>query len=204
MPLPRFTPIAPTKVSSPFDHDDVAFELKQDGYRGLVYLERGRPPQIISRRNLVMARFDELAASLAKRLPVRSAVLDGEVIVVDAEGRAQFGALSRRGAAAVFYCFDLLWLDGEDLRQQSLRDRRTALQQLVPPGAPEICVADQVIGRGVDLFAEICRHDLEGMVAKPLDSPYALVRGRSPWLKVLNPTYTQKHGRAAAFNRRQR
>jgi bifunctional non-homologous end joining protein LigD len=202
VPLPRFTPIAPTKIGAPFDHDDFAFELKQDGYRGLLYLERGRPAQLVSRRDLVLARFDGLATALAKRLQVGDVVLDGEVICIDAEGRSQFNALSRRGAEPFFYAFDVLWLDGQDVREQTLRERRALLQHVVPAGAPEICVADQIVGAGIDLFAEICRRDLEGMVAKPLDSPYAKVRGRSPWFKVLNPDYSQKRGRAEAFNRR--
>lgn len=201
MPLPWIEPIAPQKVPAPADLPGLAWELKHDGFRGLLYIEHRRG-RFLSRTGRDMPRFQSLADALAKELSVPTLILDGELVVLDDEGRSQFNALMRRDPPAVFSCFDILWSGGGDLRQRPLRDRKGQLQGMWPHGTDHMLIADYVVGAGEALFAEVCRRDLEGVVGKPLASPYALVRGRSPWFKVLNPEYSQKRGRAEVFNRR--
>jgi len=148
--LPRITPLAP-KIAEAFDHEAFAFELKHDGWRGLLQLDRRGSAGFISRADRALRRFDSLAMAIAETLPVENAVLDGEVVCLDAEGRSQFSGLSRRSVQPLFYCFDILWLDGEDLRDETLRKRRELLRVLLPRQGVDVFLADQVIGKGVKL-----------------------------------------------------
>jgi bifunctional non-homologous end joining protein LigD len=115
-------------VREPFDHPDYIFELEHDGFRAIAYLQNGES-KLVSRnqRNL---GFETLKRSLAK-LPVENAILDGEIICVDAQGVSQFNQLLSRKGEPVFYAFDLLWLDGKDLRQMPLVERKKRLARLV-------------------------------------------------------------------------
>ena len=93
--------------------------------------------------------------------------------------------------------FDLLWLDGADLRSQPLSERRRHLQGILPKHSSVISEALAVRGRGRELFELMKAHDLEGIVAKRLDDPYI---SRVRWLKIKNPDYSQKEGRWELFN----
>ena len=94
--------------------------------------------------------------------------------------------------------FDLLWLDGTDLRALPLSERRRRLQSILLKGPPIVSEALSVEGRGRELFELMCTNDLEGIVAKRLANPYdTCVR----WLKIKNPDYSQKEGRTELFNR---
>jgi bifunctional non-homologous end joining protein LigD len=107
-------------VREPFDNPEYLMEWKADGFRALAYVENGEA-KLVS-RNLKSLRFESLRASLAK-LPVTNAILDGEIVRLDANGVSQFNWLlsGRRSGQAIFYAFDLLWLDGADLRRTPLR-----------------------------------------------------------------------------------
>src|SRR5689334_14856678 len=110
--LPRINPINPAKIASPFNHQDWVFELKHDGFRAVAYVENGSC-RLISRKQIQCKSFAGLCGALSK-LPVKTAILDGELVVLDQKGRSQFLELMRRRRAdACFYAFDLLWLDGE-------------------------------------------------------------------------------------------
>jgi bifunctional non-homologous end joining protein LigD len=151
-------------VRAPFDHPDYIFELKHDGFRAIAYLQKGES-KLVSRnqRNL---GFETLKRSLAA-LPVENAIIDGEVICVDAKGVSQFNQLLSRKGEPVFYAFDLLWLDGEDLRQMPLIGRKRRLRRLVRGAeCPRLLYAQHVEQHGRAFFAEICARDLEGIVAK--------------------------------------
>jgi len=120
------------------------------------------------------------------------------VVAVDETGRPQFYDLLRRRAQAPAYvAFDLLWVDGADLRSLPLGERRERLQAILPATSPIISEALSVTGRGRDLFELICSNDLEGIVAKRLRDPY---EPRVRWLKIKNPDYSQKEGRGDLFN----
>jgi bifunctional non-homologous end joining protein LigD len=197
MPLPRVQPIIPTRRKDPFDHADWLFDVKYDGFRALCHLEPGRC-RLISRNGKPLSRFASLGAELAYGLELEEAVLDGEVIVTDETGRPQFYELLRRSGAPAYVAFDLLWLNGTDLRPLPLRERRAALRSLLPEGSPRISEAVSVEGRGCELFDLMCANDLEGIVAKRLADPYA---PRTRWLKIKNRNYSQAEGRAELFNR---
>ena len=184
-------------VREAFDHPDYIFELKHDGFRAIAYLQNGES-KLVSRnqRNL---GFEALKRSLAK-LPVENAILDGEVICVDAKGVSQFNQLLSRKGEPVFYAFDLLWLDGEDLRRRPLVERKKRLARLVQAAkCPRLLYAQHIEQRGKSLFAEICARDLEGIVAKRKLGIYK--DDATGWLKVKNRTYSQAEGRHELLTR---
>jgi bifunctional non-homologous end joining protein LigD len=195
--LPRVQPIIPTWRKEPFDNPDWLFEFKYDGFRALCYIERGGC-RLISRNGNVLSRFEVLGEQMAAVLDVDEAIIDGEVIVVDETGRPVFIDLLRRKQAPGYVAFDLLWLDGADLRSLPLRERRKRLQAILPKGSPIVSEALSVAGRGRELFELMCANDLEGIVAKRLADPCG---GRVRCLKIKNPDYSQKEGRAELFNR---
>jgi bifunctional non-homologous end joining protein LigD len=192
--LPRITPIAPTRIQAPFDDPDFVWELKHDGFRAIAYVESGSC-RLISRKQIQYKSFAGVSAALAK-LPVKDAILDGEIVCLDQDGRSRFRELMRRSQDVCFYAFDLLWLDGQDLRQLPLLDRKLKLQRLLK-GHPGLLYAVHVPAKGVELFRVICREDLEGIVAKHGLASYS-AKPQS-WFKVLNPDYSQARGRREMF-----
>src|ERR1700757_3399737 len=171
MALPRVQPIRPTWRKDPFDHADWLFDMKSDGFRGLCYVEQGRN-RLISRNWNTFDQFADLADAIAGELGVREAVLDGEVIAADETGRPQFYDLLRRTRSPAYVAFDLLWLDGVDLRPLPLSERRQRLHSVVPKGAASVSEALSVVGRGCERFELMRAHDLEGIVAKRFAAPY--------------------------------
>ena len=127
MALPRVQPVVPTRRKEPFDHADWLFDVKYDGFRALCHVEPGRP-RFSSRNGHPLDRFTDLAAEVASVLNVGEAILDGEVIVADATGRPQFYDLLRGRLAPAYVAFDLLWIDGVDLRPKPLSERRAVLR----------------------------------------------------------------------------
>jgi bifunctional non-homologous end joining protein LigD len=198
--LPRVQPIAPVRRTEPFDDPEWLFDLKYDGFRALCYLEQGSC-RLISRKGNPMSRFDGLSEQLAASLEVSDAILDGEVIATDETGRPQFYDLLRDARAPAFVAFDVLWLNGADLRPLPLSERRRHLQNILPKGSAVICEPLSVAGRGKELFELMCAHDLEGIVAKRLKDPYG---SRTRWLKIKNPRYSQQEGRREMFDRSSR
>jgi bifunctional non-homologous end joining protein LigD len=192
--LPRIQPINPKRIQAPFDHDNFVFELKHDGFRAVAYIEDGSC-RLVSRKNMVYKSFARLASTMAK-LPVKNAILDGELVCLDNDGRSVFLDLRRKLRDACFYAFDLLWLDGKDLRGLTFLERKRRLRQLVSDRTGFL-YAEHVPGTGIDLYQVICREDLEGIVAKHKLAPY--VASPATWFKVLNPDYTQKRGRREMF-----
>jgi bifunctional non-homologous end joining protein LigD len=198
MALPRVQPVIPISRKEPFDDPDWLFEFKYDGFRALLYLERGRRCEFVSRNGNTLTRFDELGQAVAAELDVDDVIMDGEVIAADETGRPQFYELLRRGGRPAYVAFDLLWLNGADLRSLPLSERRRRLQSSLPKESSYISEALSVQGRGLELFELMRLHNLEGIVAKRLEDPYD---PRVRWLKIKNPDYSQKEGRAELFNR---
>src|SRR6516225_1734502 len=121
---PTARPMRLRQVEKAFDHPDYIFELKHDGFRAVVYLQKGEC-KILS-RNLNDLRFASLKEALAK-LPVQNAILDGEIVCLDKNGVSRFYQLLNGKAEPVFYAFDLLRLNGEDLRPEPLLERKNRL-----------------------------------------------------------------------------
>ena len=152
--------------------------------------------ELISRRRNSYKSFQELRDNLAK-LKVKNAILDGELVCLDAEGRSIFNELLFRRGYPIFYAFDLLYLNGRDLRQLPLVERKERLRALIEnSGLPDVICGKYVEGRGIDLFNEICQRNLEGVVAKRKTGTYATVSG---WLKIKNPWYTHSERRHELF-----
>jgi bifunctional non-homologous end joining protein LigD len=179
----------------PTEDDGWAFEIKWDGMRLLAYVDpgAGTPLRLQTTRGHDAApRYPELAG-----LPDAvgcPAVLDGEVAVLDENGRADFGRLQRRihvvqpGELAVaepasFLVFDLLWLDGNDLTSLPYLDRRRLLGDLVEP-ADAWWVPSHHVGDGQTLYDQAVAGGLEGLVAKRVDSPYVVGKRSPAWRKV--------------------
>jgi bifunctional non-homologous end joining protein LigD len=188
-----------TRVSKPFDHPDYIFELKHDGFRALAYIDAGEC-KLISRNLNRFKLFESLKRSLDK-FPVQNAILDGEIVCLDSHGVSQFNVLFSRRGKPVFYAFDLLWLDDQDLRSLPLIERKQRLHELIKRSRFErIIYAQHIETQGVTFFEEICQRDLEGIVAKRRRSIYK--NNGTGWLKIKNPKYSQAEGRQDLFERR--
>jgi bifunctional non-homologous end joining protein LigD len=196
--LPDIQPIRLTSRPDPFDHPDWLFEPKYDGFRGLLYVTRAGC-LIRSRRGSHLARFDELCHAVRKELPVREAILDGEVVALDEHGRQSFSALMAGHGNFHYAAFDALWVNGKDLRALPLVRRKRALHKLVWATSTPLSQVFTIEERGRDLFAAAQRIDLEGIVAKRKDDPYA---PGTVWYKIANAAYTQREGRGELFERR--
>jgi len=126
------------------------------------------------------------------------AVLDGEIVILDSDGRPQFyELLKRRGRGEpVFYAFDLLCLDGEDLRARPLIEQKRLLRSIVPDQPSVLLYADHIERTGIEFFRLTCEQDLEGIVAKLRHGRYG-----EKWFKIRNPAYSQREGRRELFER---
>jgi bifunctional non-homologous end joining protein LigD len=160
----------------------------------LAYAENGQC-RLVSRHRNKYKSFDTLSHDLS-RLRAKNAVLDGEIICLDFEGRSQFKELFYRRGRAVFFAFDLVWLNDSDLRKLPLIERKKNLKRLIERSTwSEIIYAQHVEGQGKLLFEEVCERNLEGMVCKRKNSIYA----EHGWVKIKNPDYTQAEGRHEMF-----
>jgi bifunctional non-homologous end joining protein LigD len=135
------------------------------------------------------------------KLPAENAIIDGEIVCLDAHDVSRFNKLLKRKGAPVLYAFDLLWLDGEDLRQTTLLNRKSLLATLIQSaGCERILYAQHIEQHGKRFFEQICARDLEGIVAKRKLSIYK--DDGTGWLKIKNPTYSQAEGRHELLTRR--
>jgi bifunctional non-homologous end joining protein LigD len=161
-----------------------SYEVKWDGYRSLA-LKDGADVRLVSRnsKNLT-AQYPAIAAAVGK-LNVKTAILDGEVVAVDRDGRPSFQALQHRTAShlqLVFYVFDLLYLNGRDLMKCRLDERRADLAS-IDLNAP-LLLSDALPGSVSDIEAAVRRLHLEGVVAKRRDSRYEPGKRTGAWVKV--------------------
>jgi len=132
--LPWIEPIRPERKKDPFDSPDWPFELKYDGFRGLLYIE-DHNPRFISRNRNHMKRFNDLAVAISRRLNAGPLVLDGEIVCVDQAGRPIFDDLFQKRGTPVYMAFDLLWQGEEDLRSLPLTNRKARLKKLLARSA---------------------------------------------------------------------
>lgn len=192
-PMPaRIDPCLATLVKKPPVGPQWSFELKWDGYRVAVYIEPDSVRVLTRGGHDWTDRFFSIVKQ-ARRLPLRStAILDGEAVVLDAQGRSDFGllqrALGRRPAShqpseIILYAFDLLYLDGRDLRRLPQRERRQLLEPLLEGRDGAIRLSDAIEADGETVFRVACDLGLEGIVAKDRERPYR--SGKRPeWLKI--------------------
>ena len=198
--LPSFEPMRLAHLRQPFDHADWLFELKYDGFRALAYIENGSA-RLVSRRHNAYKSFNTLCAQIAQCLRVRCHPLDGEIVCLGKDGRPQFHDLLRRRSPQYFYAFDVLWLNGRDLRALPLIERKRLLRRIIPKGQSAVLFAKHIEGTGVSLFHAACKMDLEGIVAKWKSAPYQMDGSRTSWVKIKNPNYSQAEGRNDLFEK---
>ena len=192
-PIPRnITPMLTTLVDEPFDDPRWLFELKWDGYRAIATVEKDAVT--LTSRNLknLLDQFPEMK-DLARAFRSIPVVVDGELCVLDEQGRPDFQALqsrnkpvrglTRRKPSPVMYIvFDLLYADGRDIRERPLEERKRLLEQLIVPGH-FVMYSKHVIGKGKELFAQAQQRGLEGIIGKVRVSPYRSTRSRE-WVKI--------------------
>jgi bifunctional non-homologous end joining protein LigD len=196
--LPTIEPILLTPRRDPFDDPAWLFEPKYDGYRGLLYVTR-KGCHFLSKRGNVLKQFQELCYWVREELPVKEAILDGEVVALDSEGRQNFRDLLASRGNLHYAAFDALWVKGKDLRGLPLTRRKRALTSLIPATTTVRSQVFSIEERGRDMFAAAERIDLEGIVAKRKSDPYA---PDTVWYKIKNRAYTQTEGRAELFHPR--
>ncbi len=183
--LPLVAPIVPVLRDQPFDDPAYLFEPKYDGFRGLLYLS-GRECHFRSKRGNVLKQFEQLCYWVREELRVKEAILDGEVVSLDPEGRQDFrGLLARRGNLH-YAALDVLWLNGKDLRKLPLTRRKRTLERIIPATSTVLSRVFAVEGRGRDLFAAAERLDLEGIVAKRKTDFYG---SDTVWYNIKNRAY---------------
>jgi bifunctional non-homologous end joining protein LigD len=160
----QFSPQPLRSKPAPFDHPDFVFENKYDGFRALAVIENGRC-RFVSRNGNEFKSFAFLTSSIG--MSVRgSAVLDGEVVCLDENGHPRFNDLLFHRMEPCFVAFDILSLNGRDLRLNALVDRKAELRRLLRFKQGRILYAQHIERDGSRLFELICSRDLEGMVAK--------------------------------------
>ncbi len=188
MPLPTIQPLRLGRRASAFNHPDWLFELKWDGFRSLAYIENGTC-RLFSRKRNTFKSFPGLNTALAQ-LGVEDAILDVEIVALDQDGRPDFNALLfRRAEHLCFYAFDCLWLNGHDLRWQTMIERKDVLRRLLKGGPDQVRYVEHFEGTDGKAFFDICcTHDLEGVVAKRRDSSYMETDHETAWLKSRTAT----------------
>jgi len=178
-------PALATLVDAPFSDPNWLYEIKWDGYRAVAYVNKG-DVEIISRNNKPFTRkYAPVTAAL--KAAGLNAVMDGEIVATDTNGLANFQLLQNWQNAPVhlhFYVFDILWLDGYDLTQLPLLDRKKILQQVLPPDDPILRFSDHVVGTGKDFYKVALKQGLEGIMAKRADSLYEIGKRTPDWLKI--------------------
>ena len=184
----KYEPQLATLAKAPPAGDAWLHEIKYDGYR-MGCAIAGDGVRLTSRNGLdYTSALPELVAE-AKALPVRSALLDGEVVVLLEDGRASFQALQqamadrKARARLVYLVFDLLEVNGESLLEQPLEARKDRLRQLIGGSATRLRYSDHVIGHGDAFFEQATKLGVEGIVSKRRDGVYQPGR-RSGWLKI--------------------
>jgi bifunctional non-homologous end joining protein LigD len=188
MTLPAWVaPQLATLVSGPPPGDDWVHEIKLDGYRILLRAERGRVKLLTRNRQDWTARFPAVAEAAAA-LPVKEALLDGEIVALDRAGVSSFQALQQAdqletGRTLVYVAFDLLFLDGSDLRPLPLVERKARLARLLKGRRGRLRYSEHFDLPGQRVFDRACRLGLEGIIAKQKNAPYTSGRGQA-WLKV--------------------
>ncbi len=186
--LSFITPMMPTLVDAPPEGDEWQHEIKYDGYRTQLVIDGGQARAFTRNGYDWTGKYPGVVRA-AEDLWCASAIIDGEVIIQDEQGRSDFGsfksAMETRPEELVFMAFDLLSLNGGDLRSKPLIERRQSLQELLGTNDPSCCIhfSDHVVGSGADLFLAADQMGLEGIVSKRITSRYRSGPTKS-WLKV--------------------
>ncbi|HET6927000.1 MAG TPA: non-homologous end-joining DNA ligase [Hyphomicrobiaceae bacterium] len=180
----RLQPMLAVLTDAPFDDADWVFESKWDGFRMMTAIEGGKVA-LFSRNGKIISESYRVVARALEKIK-HDAVLDGELVALDAHGRARFQLLQnalRSQANLRYYLFDLMFLDGADLRGLSLLERKERLRRLIPKH-PLLAFSAHRAEHGTKYFKEAEKRGLEGIMAKRAASPYLSGQRSSDWLKI--------------------
>ncbi|TMD67270.1 MAG: hypothetical protein E6I84_03880, partial [Chloroflexi bacterium] len=185
-PMPRtLDPMKAQLVDDAFDDDRWLFEVKWDGIRLVSFIDDGKVSLQTRAGRTVDAEYPQLQA-ISRLVNARQAVLDGEVVVLDEEGRPSFQLLQNRGTESrpmQYLVFDIVYFDGQRLFKVPLEDRKRLLRDVVRDAAV-LRYSDHVLGQGKAFFKAAQQKRLEGIVAKLRDSAYQPGARSSAWLKI--------------------
>ncbi len=189
--LPAFiNPQLASEAAAPPVGEHWVHELKLDGYRIQANIDKAGKVRLLTRSGLDWTHRMKAVARELEKLTVESAVLDGEVVVLSADGQTSFANLQAafdEGAAypLSYFVFDLLYLNGHNLRQQPLTERKEVLAKLLEsmPGQEVVRYGQHIETEGAPILAEACRLGAEGIVSKRADGPYISGRSKS-WIKI--------------------
>jgi bifunctional non-homologous end joining protein LigD len=186
-PLSNFIePCLPRRADKPPAGRDWIHEIKHDGFR-IMARRDAAGVRLLTRNGHDFARRFPLAAAAVAALPARSCLIDGEAIVTDRNGLAVFALIrGHRPTAAVLCAFDLIELDGEDLRREPIETRKSTLRSLLRGKHAGIAFNAHFIADGAIVYRQACALGCEGIVSKRLGSLYRSGRADC-WLKVKNP-----------------
>jgi len=187
-------PMLAASVEKPFDNPEWLFEIKWDGYRAIAFIEDSKVRLVSRNQNDLTAQFSELR-DLPKFVKAKTAILDGEIVALDEGGRSSFSLIQQRtgirkggrraagrsDVPALYYAFDLIYLDGYDLRRVTLEERKQALAGII--STSEILRYSDHFDKGTALFEAAKQQGLEGILAKMRSSHYEERRSHE-WLKI--------------------
>jgi bifunctional non-homologous end joining protein LigD len=198
-PMPEeINPMLATAVPKPFNDPAWLFEIKWDGYRAIAFIQNNAVRLVSRNQNNLTSQYSELA-TIPAQLKATSAILDGEIVALDEQGRPSFSQMQQRTGFTspkkrtarkpeipiLYYAFDLLYLDGQDMRKLPLEERKKKLAALIQSSGPDgnLRYSDHVETQGLDLFEVAAQKGLEGIVAKRKSSVYEERRSQN-WLKI--------------------
>jgi bifunctional non-homologous end joining protein LigD len=178
-------PMLATLTDAPFDRNGWFFEIKWDGFRAIAEI-KNKKVRLYSRNNLDFnERFPQIAEELKKI--DENVILDGEIVALDKDGRARFqlmqNYLNNNGGVIAYYVFDIIYLDGYDLKNLPLRERRSILQKTIPK-LQKISLSDYIENSGKTFYKAAEERDVEGIIAKNSESFYTEGRRSTEWLKI--------------------
>ena len=201
LPLGFVVPAQPVEREAPPSGADWVHEIKHDGYRMLVRRD-GEHVRLFSRKAIDWTTRLPAIATGAAVLKAKSFTIDGEAVVIGPDGLTDFEALRRRGAGdiAVLYAFDLIELDGSDLRGMPIEMRKATLASLLRKSGA-VRLSEHIAADGPEVFAHACRLGAKGIVSKRLGSPYRSGPCHA-WIKCKNPeAVAAQRDRAAGWYR---
>lgn len=183
---PNVKPMLATLVNAPFDDPGWTYEVKWDGYRALAYVNNGKA-ELLSRNNKTFTeKYYPITAAMERW--DADMVLDGEIMVIMDNGKANFGALQNWRSEAdghlVYYAFDILWYNGINVMELPLSERQSILKEVLPNDDDRIRLSQTFSSGGLDFFAAAQKMGLEGIMAKKSASAYKPDSRSKDWLKI--------------------
>lgn len=182
-------PMLATLTDAPFDDENWVYEIKWDGFRLVAHLDKGSVT-LYSRNQIdVTKKYPTIARALEPIAKAYDAVIDGELVALDAKGQPKFQLMQQSGsgaAALVYYIFDLLFLDGEDVREKTLLERKELLASILDTKKKngDVRLSEHITEKGTQFFETAKKQGLEGVMAKRSDSTYRSDSRSDDWLKI--------------------